>query len=552
MSKKNDVLPNCEVPQRRRFLQASLLGGVSAAVLPALAGAGELAAPAAAAPEIRPFELDEATVTDLQAGIDSGKFTARSLAEKYLARIEEIDRRGPGVNSVIEVNPDALAIADSLDKERKEKGGRGPLHGIPVLIKDNIDTADRMQTTAGSLALLGSRPARDSFVAQKLRAAGAIILGKTNLSEWANIRSSHSTSGWSGRGGQTKNPYALDRNACGSSSGSGAAVAANLCAIAVGTETDGSIVCPGSANGIVGIKPTLGLVSRTGVIPIAHSQDTPGPMARTVRDTAILLGALAGADPRDAATAESGGKALSDYTSFLDPNGLRGARIGVARKYFGFNDAVDQLMNNVIEEMKRQGAVMVDPADLESHGKFDDTEFTVLLYELKTDLNTYLASRPDVAVHSLKEIIDYNERNREKEMPYFGQDVFLKAEAKGALTSKEYGDALEANRRLSRKEGIDGVMDKFHLDAIMAPTAGPAWLNDYANGDHSVGGSSNAAAVAGYPDITVPAGFVFGLPVGISFFGRAWSEPTLFKLAYAFEQATKARKPPQFLPSVKM
>ena len=552
LNQNNNLLPDCEAPQRRRFLQTSLLGGVSAAVLPALAGARELTATAVAAPEIRPFELDEATVADLQAGMGSGKFTARALAEKYLARIEEIDRRGPGLNSVIEVNPDALAIADSLDKERKEKGARGPLHGVPVLIKDNIDTADRMQTTAGSLALLGSRPAKDSFVAQKLRAAGAVILGKTNLSEWANIRSSHSTSGWSGRGGQTKNPYSLDRNPCGSSSGSGAAVAANLCALAVGTETDGSVVCPSSANGIVGIKPTLGLVSRAGVIPIAHSQDTPGPMARTVRDTAALLGALAGVDPGDAATAESSGKALTDYISFLDPNGLRGARIGVARKYFGLNDAVDQLMNNLIEEMKRQGAVMVDPADLESHGKFDDTEFTVLLYELKTDLHAYLAGRPDAPVHSLKEIIDFNEHNKDKEMPYFAQDIFLKAEAKGPLTSKEYLDALEANHRLSRKEGIDGVMDKFHLDAIMAPTAGPAWINDYANGDHSVGGSSNAAAVAGYPDITVPAGFVFGLPVGISFFGRVWSEPTLFKLAYAFEQMTKVRKPPQFLPSVKL
>ena len=553
LSKKNHFLPNnCEVPQRRRFLQTSLLGSVSAAVLPALAGARELAAPAAAAPEIRPFELDEATVADLQAGMGSGKFTAHSLTEKYLSRIEEIDRRGPGLNSVIEVNPDALVIADALDRERKEKGARGPLHGIPLLIKDNIDTADRMQTTAGSLALMGSRPAKDSFVAQKLRAAGAVILGKTNLSEWANIRSSHSTSGWSGRGGQTKNPYSLDRNPCGSSSGSGAAVAANLCALAVGTETDGSVVCPSSANGIVGIKPTLGLVSRSGVIPIAHSQDTPGPMARTVRDTAALLGALAGVDPGDTATVERSGKAPTDYTSFLDPNGLRGARIGIARKYFGFNDAVDQLMNGLIEEMKRQGAVMVDPADLESHGKFDDTEFTVLLYELKTDLNTYLVGRPDAPVHSLKEIIDFNEHNKDREMSYFAQDVFLKAEAKGPLTSKEYLDALEANHRLSRKEGIDGVMDKFRLDAIIAPTAGPAWINDYANGDHSVGGSSNAAAVAGYPDITVPAGFVFGLPVGISFFGRAWSEPTLFKLAYAFEQMTKARKPPHFLPSEKI
>ena len=421
---------------------------------------------------------------------------------------------------------------------------RGPLHGIPVLIKDNIDTADRMQTTAGSLALLGSKPVRDAFVAQKLREAGAVILGKTNLSEWANIRSSHSSSGWSGRGGQTRNPYVLDRNPCGSSSGSGAATSANLCALAVGTETDGSVVCPSSANGLAGIKPTLGLISRAGIVPIAHSQDTAGPMARTLRDAAILLSALAGVDARDNATTASQGKA-TDYTKFLDPDGLRGARIGVARKYFGFNDAVDRLMNDLIDEIKRQGAEIVDPADLPSHGKFNDSEFTVLLYELKADLNAYLAGRPG-APASLKEIIDFNDRNREKEMPYFAQDVFLKSEAKGPLTDKDYTDALEANHRLSRTEGIDAVMDQFQLDAILAPTAGPAWLTDWVDGDSSGGGSANAAAVAGYPNITVPAGFIFGLPVGASFFGRAWSEPTLLKIAYGFEQATKVRKAPAF------
>jgi amidase len=535
---------------RRRFLQAGLLGGVGAVMLPAMAGAREMAAHPPATTEIGSSELDEVTIADLQAGIASGKFTARSLTSKYLARIEEVDRHGPSLRCVIEMNPDALAIADALDKERAAKGARGPLHGVPVLIKDNIDTADRMQTTAGSLALAGSRPVRDSFVAQRLREAGAVILGKTNLSEWANIRSSHSTSGWSGRGGLTRNPYALDRNPCGSSSGSGAAVAANLCALAVGTETDGSVVCPSSANGIVGLKPTLGLMSRSGIIPIAHSQDTPGPMARTVSDVAILLNALAGADPRDSATAESTGKRSPDYTRFLDPNGLRGARIGVARKYFAFNDHVDDLMSSVMEEMRRQGAVLVDPADLESHGKFDDSEFMVLLYELKADLNAYLAGRPDGLVHSLKDIIEFNERSKDKEMPYFAQDIFIKAEAKGPLTSKEYLDALEANHRLTRAEGIDGVMDKLHLDAIMAPTGGPAWLTDLINGDHAAGGSSNAAAVAGYPDITVPAGFIAGLPVGVSFFGRAWSEPVLLKIAYGFEQATKVRKAPKFLPSV--
>lgn len=541
-----------ERPARRTFLQTSLAGGLGALVLPALSAAREAGAPPLA-PGIKPSELDEITIAELQQGMSSGKCTARSVTEQYLSRIEQIDKQGPSINSVIEVNPDALAIAEALDKERKEKGARGPLHGVPVLIKDNIDTADRMMTTAGSLALAGPKPTRDAFVAQRLREAGAVILGKTNLSEWANIRSSHSTSGWSGRGGLTRNPYALDRNPCGSSSGSGAAVAANLCAVAIGTETDGSIVCPASANGLVGIKPTLGLLSRSGIVPIAHSQDTPGPMARTVRDAAILLGVLAGADPRDPATTASNGKALTDYTKSLDPNGLRGARIGVARKYWGFNDAVDELMNNVLDAMKKQGAVLVDPADLPSHGKFDDTEFQVLLYELKADLNTYLAGRgPDLPVHSLKEAIDFNDRNKDKEMPYFAQDLFVRAEAKGPLTTKEYVDALEANHKLSRTEGIDAIMDKASLDAIVAPTAGPAWLTDLVNGDHAAGGSSNAAAVAGYPDITLPAGFLSGLPVGISFFGRAWSEPTLIKIAYAFEQATKVRRPPPFLASVEL
>ncbi len=482
----------------------------------------------------------------------SGELSARSLTQTYLERIDEVDKRGPTLNSVIEVNPGALAIAAALDKERQSKGPRGPMHGIPVLIKDNIETADRMQTTAGSLALVGSRPAQDSGVARKLRDAGAVVLGKTNLSEWANIRSSHSTSGWSARGGLTRNPYALDRNACGSSSGSGAATSANLCSVAVGSETDGSIVCPSSANGIVGIKPTLGLISRAGIIPIAHSQDTAGPMARTVRDAAILLGALAGTDPRDRDTAEADGKIQKDYTQFLDPNGLRGAHIGVARKYFGFNDAVDELMNHLVDEMKSAGAIVTDPADLESHGKFDDTELLVLMYELKADLNAYLASRPDAQVRSLADVIAFNEKNKDKEMPYFAQDLFLKAQEKGPLTDKEYVAALAANHSLSREHGIDGVMDKFHLDAIVAPTGGPAWIIDLANGDHAVGGSSNAAAVAGYPNINVPAGFIFGLPVGISFFGRAWSEPVLLKIAYGFEQSVKARKPPKFLAEIKI
>jgi amidase len=538
---------------RRSFLKATLVGGAAATLTPlypALGAARETAS-ASPAPEIKPFELDEITISDLQDGMKSGKFTARSLVEKYSARIDEIDKHGPAINSILELNPDALSIADALDEERKAKGPRGPMHGIPVLIKDNIGTADRMMITAGSLALVGSKPLQDSGVAQKLRSAGAVILGKTNLSEWANIRSSHSTSGWSGRGGLTHNPYALDRNPCGSSSGTGAGISANLCAVGIGTETDGSIVCPSSSNGLAGIKPTVGLVSRSGIIPISHSQDGAGPMCRTVRDAAILLGALTGLDPQDPATNGSQGKSLTDYAQFCDPNGLKGARIGVARKYFGFSDTVDALMEQALDALKKQGATLVDPADIESLGKFDESELSVLMYELKADLNAYLARLgPNAPVHTLKDIIDFNDRNRQKEMSYFGQDLFLKAEAKGPLTEKAYLDALDKNHQLTRTEGIDATMDKYHLDAIVAPTGGPAWLSDLVNGDHSAGGSSNAAAVAGYPNINVTAGFISGLPVGISFFGRAWSEPTLIRLAFAFEQTTKARQAPRFLSTI--
>jgi amidase len=538
---------------RRTFLKATVIGSAAATLIPAYSalGAAREVRSELPASDIKPFELDELTITDLQDGMRSGRFTARSLVERYSGRIDEIDKHGPAINSVLEMNPDALAIADQLDQERKTKGPRGPLHGVPVLIKDNIDTADRMMTTAGSLALVGSKPSRDSFVAEKLRAAGAVIMGKTNLSEWANIRSSHSTSGWSGRGGLTKNPYALDRNPCGSSSGSGAGVSANLCAAAIGTETDGSIVCPSSSNGIAGIKPTVGLVSRGGIIPISHSQDGAGPMCRTVRDAAIMLGALTGVDPRDSATAASQGKSLTDYTLFCDPNGLKGARIGVARKYFGFNDAVDALMEQSLDAMKKQGAILFDPADIETLGKFDESELLVFMYELKADLNAYLtALGPNAPMKTLKDIIDFNEHNRHTEMPYFGQDLFLKAEAKGPLTERAYLDALEKNHQLARTQGIDATMDKYRLDAIVAPTGGPAWLTDLVNGDHVAGGSSNAAAVAGYPNINVTAGFISGLPVGISFFGRAWSEPTLIRLAFAFEQATNARQAPRFLPTI--
>ncbi|HSY91557.1 MAG TPA: amidase [Candidatus Binatus sp.] len=551
------MTPSKSDPSRRKFLQAAFTAGGTAALYPAL-GAGRIVTPPgeSPAPEIKPFELEEVTIAELQDGMKSGKFTARSLVEKYRARIDEVDKPaadkgGPALNAIIELNPDALSIAQALDQERKAKGPRGPLHGIPVLIKDNIDTADQMMTTAGSLALVGSKPPKDSFVAQKLRAAGAVILGKTNLSEWANIRSSHSTSGWSGRGGLTKNPYALDRNPCGSSSGTGAGISANLAAVGIGTETDGSIVCPSSSNGLAGIKPTVGLVSRAGIIPISHSQDGAGPMCRTVRDAAILLGALTGVDPDDAATAASAGQSHTDYAQYCDPNGLKGARIGVARKYFGFSDTVDALMEQALAVMKQLGATLVDPADIPTLGKFDESELLVFMYELKADLNAYLARLgPGAPVRTLQDVIDFNERNRQKEMPYFGQDLFLKAQAKGPLTEKEYVDALAKNHQLARTEGIDALMDQHQLDAIVAPTGGPAWLTDLINGDHSAGGSSNAAAVAGYPNINVTAGFLSGLPVGISFFGRAWSEPGLIKLAYSFEQATKARQAPKFLPSI--
>ncbi len=525
--------------KRRDFLHTTAAASVLAIARPASA----VTPPA--------FELDELTLAELQQGLQSGKYSAKSLIEKYTDRINDIDRRGPTLRSVIELNPDAESIAVGLDRERKERGARGPLHGVPILIKDNIDTHDRMMTTAGSLALVGSKPTEDASVAKKLRDAGAVILGKTNLSEWANFRSTKSSSGWSGRGGQTRNPYALDRNPCGSSSGSGVAVAANLCAAAIGTETDGSVVCPSSANSLVGIKPTVGLVSRAGIIPIAHSQDTAGPMARTVADAAILLTALVGEDARDPMTKDSRGKAATDYTKFLDRDGLRGMRLGVARKHFGFSERVDTLMSDLIKEMKQLGAVFVDPADIPTTGKFDASEFEVLLYEFKADLNTYLAGLgPQAPVHSLQDVITFNERNRDREMPYFGQDIMEKAQAKGPLTTRAYIQALNKNHLLTRVQGIDFIMRKHQLDALIAPTGGPPWPTDWLNGDHFTGGYSTPSAVAGYPHITVPAGYVFGMPVGLSFFGGAWSEGKLIKMAYAFEQATKARRTPKFLPTV--
>ena len=526
---------------RRKFL------GISAGI--AALGCSKYEKPAEGTEKlagVSTFEFDETTVPQFHESLKSGRLTVKYITEKYLERVEEIETGEHGLNSVIELNPEALDIAESLDKELKTMGLRGPMHGIPVLIKDNIGTADRMTTTAGSLALAGSIPPEDSYVAAKLRQAGAVILGKANLSEWANFRSSQSTSGWSARGGQTHNPYALDRDPSGSSSGSAAAVAANLCSVAIGTETDGSIMGPSSVNCVVGIKPTVGLIGRSGIIPISHTQDTAGPMARTVTDAAVLLGALTGIDPKDEVTGNSSGKSFSDYTQFLDPDGLRGARIGVARRYFGFSEMVDRIIEDLIGEMTSRGAVIVDPVEIPRKGKIE--EFMVMLYEFKAGINSYLEGLGTAApVSSLKEIIEFNEQNREKEMPYFGQDILIKAEEKGPLSSAEYQDAVKENLRLSQKEGIDAVMEEHGLDAIMAPSGGPPSLTDLVNGDHYVGGSSGLAAVAGYPNINVPAGFIFDLPFGISFFGTAYSEPTLLKIAYAFEQATNIRRTPQFL-----
>ena len=535
---------------RRAFLRYGAVGGAIAVARPEIASARPEKAAIPERPGLEPFELDEATIADLQKRMQSGQDSARSIAEKYMARIEAMDRKGPGLRSVLEVNPDALAIAEALDAERKAGKVRGPLHGIPILIKDNIGTADRMTTTAGSLALEGSIPSSDAFVAKRLREAGAVLLGKTNHSEWANFRSTHSSSGWSGRGGQCRNPYALDRNPSGSSSGSGAAAAANFCAGTLGTETDGSIVSPSNNCSLVGIKPTLGLASRSGIIPIAHSQDTPGPMCRTVADAAVLLSAIAGSDPADRATREASRRRSPDYTKFLDPDGLKGARIGVPRKVLAGQSApADRVVTAAIADMKRLGAVIVDPADIATADAFGKTELEVLLYEFKADLNTYLASLPNARARTLKDLIEFNEKNREREMPYFGQEIFVMAQKKGPLSEKAYRDALAHDVRKSRREGIDRTMEKFKLDALVAATSGPPTLIDLVNGDYGVNGSSTIPAVAGYPDITVPAGFEFGLPVGISFFGRAWSEPTLIRIAYAYEQATKHRRPPLFLPT---
>ena len=539
---------------RRRFIETTAAGAGLALTTgcgpgdpgtdgPGLTGSG----PGSSAP-VPSFELDEVTVSELQASMASGERTARSITEAYLARIESIDREGPELRSIIETNPDALEIADELDAERAAGRVRGPLHGIPVAIKDNIDTDDRMTTTAGSLALEGSIPPRDAFIVERLRAAGAIVLAKANMSEWAYFRGYQATSGWSARGGQCRNPYALDRNPCGSSSGSGVAVSANLVPLTIGTETGGSIMCPSSINGVVGIKPTVGLWSRSGIIPISHSQDTAGPMARTVRDAAILLGPCTGVDGRDDATAASAGRAHTDYARFLDPDGLRGARIGVARSFTGFDPRIVDLFDDAIAAMADAGAVIVDPANLDASAWNDPLSLVLLEYEFKADLNAYLATLgPDAPVGSLADVIAFNEANADVEMPHFGQERMHDAQARGPLTDAAYLEAKETIQRNNREDGIDRVMAEHRLDAIVAPTMEIAWLTDHIRGDRLEGGSSaGPAAIAGYPDISVPMGFVRGLPVGISFFGRAWSEPVLLRIAYAYEQATSHRRAPGF------
>ncbi len=545
---------------RRNFVELVTLSAGSASALAAQAGAvGEIklrptgagGATPPAAPHSSTFDVVEKSVAQLQAAMQAGEVSAAQLVQLYLARMAALDKAGPTLNSVIEQNPDALAIAQALDAERKVRGPRGPLHGIPVLLKDNIATADRMQTTAGSLALVGAKPPRDAFLVAQLRKAGAVILGKTNLSEWANMRSTRSTSGWSARGGLTRNPYALDRNTSGSSSGSGSSMAASLAALAVGTETDGSITSPASIAALVGIKPTLGLVSRAGVVPIAHSQDTAGPMTRTVADAAALLTAMAGSDPQDSATALASQKKL-DYSQLLDRKALQGKRLGVVRsQWAAASDLVVAALESQLAVLKAQGAVLVDVAEVPNSAKYGDSELTVLLYELKADLNAYLAEyAPTAQVKTLADVIAFNEKNKDTELAYFGQEHFINAQSKGDLTSPEYLDALANNHRYARTEGLDQVLKEHQLDALIAPTGGTAWLTDFINGDAYGASFTTPAAVAGYPHITVPAGQVHGLPIGLSFVGTAWSDGPLVAMAYAYEQASLQRRAPRYVHSV--
>ena len=526
---------------RRAFLVTSGLIAAGMTMLPLVRAFGGPA----------DFNVEEVTIAMLQAAMQAGRLTAETLLDLYLQRIQALDGNGPTLRAVQEINPDARAIAQALDEERRVKGPRGPLHGIPVLLKDNIATADKLETTAGALALVGARPREDATIARKLREAGMVLLGKASMSEWAYFKSTPGSSGWSARHGQARNPYALDRTPCGSSSGSAIAVAANLVAVSIGTETDGSIICPAGVNGVVGIKPTVGLTSRAGVIPISATQDTVGPFGRTVAAAATVLGALVGVDPRDPATQASAGKSHTDYTQFLDPNGLRGARIGVPRDgYFGYSPKADAVANQALDVLRDLGAVLVDPVKIPNFDRAALTaaESVVFLYEFKAGVNAYLAElAPGAQVQTLEEIIAFNRRNTNANLPFFGQELFERAQAKGALTEPEYLEAQEKCRRLAGREGFDVVMDQHQLDALVAPTTTPAWKVDLVNGDMFRGSSAKSAALAGYPLVSVPAGHVMGLPVGLTFMGRAWSEPTLLKLAYAFEQATKARRPPQYL-----
>ncbi|MFC5741931.1 amidase [Dyella tabacisoli] len=495
------------------------------------------------------------SVASLRQRMDSGALTCQALVQQFDSRITRIDQSGPMLRAVIERNPDAAKLAAELDAQHSAGKSLGVLHGIPVLLKDNIDTGDRMLTSAGSLALMDAPAPRDASLVERLRKNGALILGKANLSEWANMRSGHASSGWSARGGQTRNPYVLDRNPCGSSAGSAAAVAAGLVTVAIGSETDGSIICPAASNGIVGIKPTLGLVSRSGIVPISHNQDTAGPLARNVADAAALLSVIAGSDSGDPATADAD-KHATDYTRFLDPNGLKGKRIGVVRQMAGAEPNADRVLEQSIALMKAQGAVIVDPVELPHLKDLGDAEMIVLLYDLKHDMDAYLATRTDLKVKTLADLIAFNQREAAREMPWFGQELFEQAQAKGPLTDKVYIDALAKAKRLSGKEGIDAALAAHHLDALLAPSWGPAFMTDPVLGDHvvsgdpTVGGASQPAAVAGYPSITVPADFAHDLPVGIVLFGAKWSEPTLISLAYAYEQHSKIYRAPRFLDTV--
>ncbi len=548
---------------RREFLDKAVRTGLAGAVFGSstlrLSGSPtssdhfspESETPAPKPYPVKPFAWEEVTIDELQRQFTDRKTSSLALTRAYLGRIEQLDRHGPRLGSVLELNPDAEALAHQADSERKVGHVRGPLHGVPVLVKDNLDTQDRMATSAGSLALASWHPPQDSFVVARLRSAGAIILGKSNLSEWANFRGSNSVSGWSGRGGLTRNPYALDRNPSGSSSGSGAAVSANLCTVAIGTETDGSIVSPASVNGLVGVKPTVGLVSGTGIIPIASSQDTAGPLARTVRDAALLLGVIAGRDPRDSATALIPSDLSFDFTRGLKRDALRGARLGVARQFFGFHPTVERLMHGVLDQLKTLGAELIDPVELPNGAERDRAEFEVLLYEFKSELNTYLGSLPlGMGVRSLAELIAFNEAHRAEELKWFGQETLIKAEAKGPLTEPAFREALATCRRISRDEGIDAVMTEHRLDALIAPTGGPACITDLLVGDTEIGGSTSPAAVAGYPAVTVPSALWRGLPIGLTFFGRAWSEAKLLGYAFAWEQASKVRTVPRFYPTL--